>query len=219
MAIESSLELSPGGTQAGHISHNVDADASLTKSYKRMMYRVFLLIASSAGSISAAFSNGGASPWIGNVRPCTFTPKVLLTSGSRKPISEIMLKSNIKYDDVSTAASSAQDYNSISVSLPYAVAWIGFISFALFGTPEGLGGEASKDLIEKFIQNPLNPGINHIFTFIFNLFAWIPFSLSALIMPGAKKQMLPATPFLLGSTMIGYMSLGKSIPFPFQPTL
>lgn len=116
-----------------------------------------------------------------------------------------LLKSNIKNDDISAS----QDYNNISISFPYAAAWIGFIAFALFGTAsESLGGEASKELIDKFIQNPLNPGINHIFNYIFNLFAWIPFSLSALIMPGAKKQLLPATPFLLGSTMIGYMSLG-----------
>jgi hypothetical protein len=115
------------------------------------------------------------------------------------------LNSNIKIEDNVSIDSDAIT----SVSWPYAAAWIGFVAFAFLGTPhEGIGGEGSKELIEKFIQNPLNPGINHIFNYIFNLFAWIPFSLSALLMPGAKRQSVPATPFLLGSTLIGYMSLG-----------
>jgi len=150
----------------------------------------------------------------------TAAERVRVSSRGSKTYSSSLFKSSIKDNDVQ---SPSDNDNTIKVSFVYASAWIGFVTFALFGTPEaGLAGEASKELIEKFIANPLNPGINHIFNFIFNLFAWIPFSLAALIMPSANKQILPATPFLLGSTMIGYMSLGAytfSVVLFFQRSL
>ena len=112
--------------------------------------RCFLLIA--LFSVSSAFiARSGIieqtrqNPTFANV-PFTF----------RKTGAGRLFNANNKNDNEEEIPS--QESTIVSVSWPYAAAWIGFIAFSLFGTPDGLGGEASKQLIDKFIQNPLNPG-------------------------------------------------------------
>jgi len=94
------------------------------------------------------------------------------------------------------------------ISIPYATAWVGFIYFGLLYAPNHFTGVDTKDMINQIVANPLNPGLNEMFMFVFSLFTFIPLTLSALILPGSNNQKLPATPFLLGSSLVGYFALG-----------
>mmetsp|Transcript_9829 Transcript_9829/g.9497 ORF Transcript_9829/g.9497 Transcript_9829/m.9497 type:complete len:311 (-) Transcript_9829:242-1174(-) len=92
----------------------------------------------------------------------------------------------------------------------FATLWAGFFLFGILQTAgEGVGsGTPSQELIERYIANPSKPDLNEIFNFIFNLLGLAPLIAASLIMPGAKFQKLPATPFLIGSAALGYGALG-----------
>lgn len=89
----------------------------------------------------------------------------------------------------------------------YAAAYLSFIGYAFVRTmtePEG----ASMEILEKFLADPINPGCNELFVAIFNLLGLFFVPAACLLMPGAKDQKLPATPFILGSCLGGFGLLG-----------
>ncbi|KAL7554759.1 hypothetical protein ACHAWF_018290, partial [Thalassiosira exigua] len=95
----------------------------------------------------------------------------------------------------------------IQINPPYLLAYVFFLGFAFLRTaaePEG----ASAEPLQQFLADPLNPGFNELFFAIWNLLGlfFVPFA--CLLMPGARGQKLPATPFLLGSMFGGYGVLG-----------
>jgi len=98
----------------------------------------------------------------------------------------------------------------LQINPPFAIAWVFFLSFAfLFAPGNGFDGPESKAVLESFFANPLHPeNVPELFVLIFSLFTFIPISLACLIMPGARGQSLPATPFLMGASVIGYFPLG-----------
>ncbi len=99
------------------------------------------------------------------------------------------------------------DSPTININPPYALAYILFLAFAYVkqaGEAEG----ASMEIIQQYIADPLNPGFNAIFITIFNLLGFYAAPLACLLLPGARGQKLPATPFLLGSMFGGYGVLG-----------
>ena len=107
-------------------------------------------------------------------------------------------------------------------SVPFVVAWVGFIMFAFGFAPGGVSGEASQELLNQILTNPLHPeGVNEVFMFVFALFTFIPISLSCLLMPGAAtgEQKLPTTPFLFASSFVGYFALGKTCRTVLYPHL
>lgn len=109
----------------------------------------------------------------------------------------------------SNTADEGDNNNGLTINPVFAIAWIGFLSFAFLFAPGDLTGPENNELIAKFIANPLHPeGVSELFVFVFSLFAFIPISLACLIMPGAKGQKLPATPFLFASSASGYFLLG-----------
>ena len=98
-----------------------------------------------------------------------------------------------------------------SINPPYFLAYVLFLSFAFVRTltePEGV----SKEVLEKFLADPLNPGENELFVAIFNLLGLYFIPIAALLLPGARNQRFPAAPFLLGSMFGGYGVLG---PYAF----
>lgn len=108
--------------------------------------------------------------------------------------------------------------SNLEINAPYALAYLFFIGLATYMNsvePEG----ASKILLEKFIADPLNPGVNELFTTEFNLLGLIGIPMACLVMPGAKGQSLPAPPFLFGSSLAGYGSLGLYMSTRKSPDL
>jgi hypothetical protein len=98
-------------------------------------------------------------------------------------------------------------WNNFSINPPYAIAFVSFLAFAFYRSltePEG----ASMQVLEGFFADPLNPGCNELFVTIFNLLGLYFVPLACLLMPGAKGQKLPATPFVLASMLGGYGFLG-----------
>lgn len=108
------------------------------------------------------------------------------------------------------AENSAFSLSDIQINPPYLIAWVSLLSFAFFFTPEPLvGGENSQRLLDAFIANAVHPeNVNELFIWVFSLFTFIPIVLASLIMPGARGQTLPATPFLIGASALGYFPLG-----------
>ena len=95
----------------------------------------------------------------------------------------------------------------VSINPPYAIAFVTFLAFAFyrsFTEPDG----ASTQVLEGFFADPLNPGCNELFVTIFNLLGLYFIPVACLLMPGAKGQKFPATPFVLGSMLGGYGFLG-----------
>ncbi|KAL7443033.1 hypothetical protein ACHAXM_008767 [Skeletonema potamos] len=105
-------------------------------------------------------------------------------------------------------------FSGVSINAPYLVAYVIFLGFAFFKTMTEQAG-ASNDILQQFLADPLNPGCNELFVTIFNLLGLYFIPMACLLMPGAKNQKFPATPFLVGSMLGGYGLLG---PYAFTRT-
>lgn len=95
----------------------------------------------------------------------------------------------------------------IKINLPYALAYATFIGFAYVRSAAEADG-ASMEMIQQFIADPLNPGFNELFLTVFNTLGLYFAPMACLLMPAAKGQKFPATPFILGSMFGGYGVLG-----------
>jgi hypothetical protein len=95
------------------------------------------------------------------------------------------------------------DSPAIQINVPYAIAYVLFLSFAFLQSssePEG----ASMEVLQKFFANPQHPdGINELFVSVFNLLGLIAAPIACLLLPGARSSKLPATPFVFGSMFGG----------------
>jgi len=101
----------------------------------------------------------------------------------------------------------SSDAPGFKINPPYALAYILFLGYAYLrnsAEPEG----ASMEIIQQYIADPSNPGFNELFVTVFNLLGLYAAPIACLLMPGAKGQKLPATPFLLGAMFGGYGVLG-----------
>lgn len=106
-------------------------------------------------------------------------------------------------------ASNADDgiLSNLKINPTYALPYLLFIIVAGYQSSIEPTG-ASTAVIEKFIANPINPGINTLFCVVFNYLGLIAFPMGCLLMPGSKGQSLPAPPFIIGSMAAGYGSIG-----------
>lgn len=88
--------------------------------------------------------------------------------------------------------------------------WFGILVFAVALAPGTFNGPEDTELLNQFIANPANSGLNEIFLIIFNLFAVIPFVLAGVILPGTanKKNGISPTPFVAASSAVGFFALG-----------
>ena len=92
----------------------------------------------------------------------------------------------------------------------YLLPYIGFLAFAFHATSTEAPG-ASQAIVEQFIADPLHPGVNELFSVIFNLIGLVGVPLACILMPAAAGQRFPAAPFLLGSAFGGYGALGPYV--------
>mmetsp|Transcript_903 Transcript_903/g.2595 ORF Transcript_903/g.2595 Transcript_903/m.2595 type:complete len:307 (-) Transcript_903:346-1266(-) len=95
---------------------------------------------------------------------------------------------------------------------PFALAWVGFLAFA-YARTVGEAPGASQEVLNQFLMDPIHPGVNEIFAVVFNLLGLAPVVLASLIMPSARGQKLPATPFLALSAAAGYTAVGPYMAF------
>eukprot|EP00566_Odontella_aurita_P027454 CAMPEP_0113595922 /NCGR_PEP_ID=MMETSP0015_2-20120614/40028_1 /TAXON_ID=2838 /ORGANISM="Odontella" /LENGTH=170 /DNA_ID=CAMNT_0000503337 /DNA_START=24 /DNA_END=533 /DNA_ORIENTATION=- /assembly_acc=CAM_ASM_000160 len=89
---------------------------------------------------------------------------------------------------------------------------LGFLAFA-YARTVGEAPGASQEVLNQFLMDPIHPGVNEIFAVVFNLLGLAPVVLASLIMPSARGQKLPATPFLALSAAAGYTAVGPYMAF------
>uniref|UniRef100_A0A7R9ZAC0 Uncharacterized protein n=1 Tax=Pseudictyota dubia TaxID=2749911 RepID=A0A7R9ZAC0_9STRA len=104
-------------------------------------------------------------------------------------------------------------FSDLTINPGYAAFWLAFVSVATYMSATEPSG-ASQALIESFVADPLHPGFgSSLFESVWNCIGLVGLPLATVIMPGAKGQKLNPTPFLIGSSIAGYGSLG-----PFMMT-
>lgn len=116
--------------------------------------------------------------------------------------------------DVNTNESPSSVFNPIA-----ALPWVSLVSLVLYlSGDQGLMSASDQAMIEAIIANPSSPGFNELFYMIFNFFLPIPMILAALTLPqGRPGKGLPAGPFLMLSSFIGYFALGPYFTFRAPP--
>jgi len=101
-------------------------------------------------------------------------------------------------------------FDGIEINPIYLLPYIGFLGFAFYATNTEAPG-ASQAILEQFISDPLNPGVNELFTIIFNLVGLVGIPLACIVMPAAAGQPFPAAPFLVASVFAGYGAVGPYV--------
>lgn len=101
-------------------------------------------------------------------------------------------------------------FNGVDINPTYLVPYVGFLLFGFYMTSTEAAG-ASQLILEKFIADPLNPGVNELFATVFNLIGLVGIPLACIIMPSAKGQKFPAPPFLIASAAVGYGAVGPYV--------
>lgn len=101
-------------------------------------------------------------------------------------------------------------FEGVEINPLYLVPYVFFLLFGFYFTSTEAPG-ASQVILEKFIADPLNPGVNELFATVFNLIGLVGIPLACIIMPSAKGQKFPAAPFLVASAAVGYGAVGPYI--------
>ena len=145
--------------------------------------------------------------------PMTPSGKKFSVSSREQPMA--WKKASSALSMASVESKGEEDEKQFQINPFFATLWLGFLSYGIAQTAsEGVGaGTVSGDILEQFLANPVNPGVNEIFFVVFNLLGLAPLVAASLIMPTAKFQKLSATPFLFASAAFGYGALG-----PFMST-
>ena len=105
------------------------------------------------------------------------------------------------------ASSDGGLFGGVDINPVYAAPYVFFLLFGFYMTSHEAAG-ASQVVLEKFIADPLHPGVNELFATVFNLIGLVGIPLACLIMPSAKGQQFPAPPFLIASAAVGYGAIG-----------
>ena len=93
-------------------------------------------------------------------------------------------------------------------SVLFAKALVGFIAFAAFIAPGAFGDPSDNAMIQAYIDNPLDSGLNPIFNTEFNLLGIVPIVMACLVYPQDPPKGLSPTPFVASSAFLGYGGLG-----------
>lgn len=132
-------------------------------------------------------------------------------ASSRRTRNFTAVKSKTSNDDGADIGGGGGDDDApfgMRINPPYAIAYVLFLSYAYLRSSSEPDG-ASMEILQKFFDNPTNPaGVNELFVTVFNLLGLYAAPIACLLLPGAGRQSLPATPFVLGSMLGGYGALG-----------
>jgi hypothetical protein len=98
----------------------------------------------------------------------------------------------------------------------YFLIWLAFTSYAFLFSPGGSTESQALDaeVAKEIILHPFDGTVTPIFTLIFNSLGIVPLVFGALLLPGNRKQKVPATPFVIASFALGYFAIGPYLgPF------
>lgn len=98
----------------------------------------------------------------------------------------------------------------------FAALWAAFLAIGIYVT-NTTDPEASNAILQKFLQDPIHPGVNELFAAEFNFLGLVAVPLACLLIPGSNKddQSLPAAPFVSGAAFAGFGSVGESTEIRF----
>lgn len=170
----------------------------------------FTLAALSVGSVNAFLANGNTRGLLKVSNTIKPPLKPAVTSFEPRQCSQ-------RTPLVVRATSNDGTSPSFSFNPVAASAWAAIVAFALTLTLTRATGDADQAIINAFIANPAEPGLNEIFFAIFNLFLPAPLIVSSLVLPQGSKEGLPSWPFLLGSGAFGYFALGPYLSLRLPP--
>lgn len=167
---------------------------------------IFIIAFSSAAGVASAFSQTDRRlvP-INKIQSVSKRPSPIESNVPSSPVFSTILQAK---NDALVEEESAGLFTGIQINAPYAIAYLGFLAFGFAMTSAEAPG-ASQVILEKFLADPVNPGVNELFATIFNLLGLAALPFACLTMPGAKGQKPPLVPFLLGGVFAGYGSIGK----------
>ena len=113
---------------------------------------------------------------------------------------------NPNHRSTSLQASASENegfFSDLEINAPYAIAYFSFLAFAAFASFSEAPG-ASQAILDKFLADPIQPGVNELFASVFNLLGLVVLPMACLIMPSAKSQKLNPGPFVAGGAFGGY---------------
>jgi hypothetical protein len=128
-------------------------------------------------------------------------------SKTKKILGQTSIVSTQKTSLFTSSTDEGGFFSDIQINPPYALAYVGFLAFAAYMTTLEAPG-ASQVILDKFLSDPVNPGVNELFASIFNLLGLAAIPIACISMPGAKGQKPALVPFLLGGVFAGYGSIG-----------
>mmetsp|Transcript_19679 Transcript_19679/g.47259 ORF Transcript_19679/g.47259 Transcript_19679/m.47259 type:complete len:324 (-) Transcript_19679:595-1566(-) len=102
-------------------------------------------------------------------------------------------------------------FDGIEINPLYVVPYVLFVAFGYYMVSTEGPGAQSQAILEKFIADPLHPGVNELFATVFNLIGLVGIPLACIIMPSARGQRFPAPPFLIASAAVGYGAIGPYV--------
>lgn len=112
-------------------------------------------------------------------------------------------------DDLITSSNEGW-FDDIAVNPIYLIPYVSFLAFGVYATTSETPG-ASQAILDQFLSDPLHPVVNELFATVFNLIGLVGIPLACILMPTAKFQKWPATPFLLASAAAGYGAIGPYV--------
>jgi hypothetical protein len=111
----------------------------------------------------------------------------------------------------------SNDTRNFAVNVPAAIAWSAALLIMLTNIQNAPSNPLDSEVISKFINDPVNPGLNEIFYFAFNIFAVMPIVLASLVMPQHAKRGIPAAPILFIASAAGFYVFGGYLAFRAPP--
>ena len=158
-----------------------------------------------------AFSPGGAAGRIVSPPLATqqvarggYTANTLVRSNAERAHASIT--TSLRATDEDTG-NDGGIFAGIEINPLYAAPYAFFLLFGFYMTSHE-AADASQIVLEKFIADPLHPGVNELFATVFNLIGLVGIPLACIIMPSAKGQRFSAPPFLIASAAVGYGAVG-----------
>lgn len=110
------------------------------------------------------------------------------------------------------------DVPSFQLNIPAAAAWVALVAWAFTAAPGELQSDTDTAMLQAILADPVHPGINELYYTVFNFFAVIPVILASVILPQDRRNVgLPAAPFLIASSAIGYFGFGPYLALRAPP--
>ena len=118
----------------------------------------------------AAFQVGGSLSWAATRAKTLRVPatvEVVRPAATPSPSTTTTRLQSTRKDE-SICSNGNGWFDGITINPLYLVPYVSFISFAVYATMSEPAG-ASQVILDKFITDPIHPGVNELFATVFNL--------------------------------------------------